>query len=167
MEKQDKLLQKILISTASGAAAAAFLAGKAGQAALGKAREWADNYRENREEINANFKAQAEDLKAQTLDKFSEVKEKLDQGDFKTDDLVKTVKERATEAFEFSADAVNKVKQFVAEQQATGDIIDGEIVVEDETQAYADAAAEFSDSSEEKVTEEDIIIDIDFEDEPS
>lgn len=118
MVKKSSVLTSILLGVAGGAAAAAFLASKTGQAVKEKVVNFANDYKENHEEINADLVNKAQDLGKQATDRFAEVKTQLETGELTVEDLVKSGKERSVETFE-------QIKEKIAEQNlTTADILE-------------------------------------------
>lgn len=112
MVKKSSVLTSILLGVAGGAAAAAFLASKTGQAVKEKVVNFANDYKENHEEINADLVNKAQDLGKQATDRFTEVKTQLETGELTVEDLVKSGKEKSVETFE-------QIKEKIAEQNLT------------------------------------------------
>ncbi|MCK4025964.1 MULTISPECIES: YtxH domain-containing protein [Streptococcus] len=118
MVKKSSVLTSILLGVAGGAAAAAFLASKTGQAVKEKVVNFANDYKENHEEINADLVNKAQDLGKQATDRFAEVKTQLETGELTVEDLVKSGKEKSVETFE-------QIKEKIAEQNlTTADILE-------------------------------------------
>lgn len=118
MVKKSSVLTSILLGVAGGAAAAAFLASKTGQAVKEKVVNFANDYKENHEEINADLVNKAQDLSKQATDRFTEVKTQLETGELTVEDLVKSGKEKSVETFE-------QIKEKIAEQNlSTADILE-------------------------------------------
>ncbi len=63
-----------LLLGARGGAAARFLASKTGKTVKEKVVNFANDYKENHEEINADFVTKAQDLGKQATERFTEVK---------------------------------------------------------------------------------------------
>lgn len=118
MVKKSSVLTSILLGVAGGAAAAAFLASKTGQVVKEKVVNFANDYKENHEEINADLVNKAQDLGKQATDRFTEVKTQLETGELTVEDLVKSGKEKSVETFE-------QIKEKIAEQNlSTADILE-------------------------------------------
>ncbi|NQN48970.1 YtxH domain-containing protein [Streptococcus suis] len=118
MVKKSSVLTSILLGVAGGAAATAFLASKTGQAVKEKVVNFANDYKENHEEINADLVNKAQDLGKQATDRFAEVKTQLETGELTVEDLVKSGKEKSVETFE-------QIKEKIAEQNlTTADILE-------------------------------------------
>ncbi|MGQ7461536.1 YtxH domain-containing protein [Streptococcus suis] len=118
MVKKSNVLTSILLGVAGGAAAAAFLASKTGQAVKEKVVNFANDYKENHEEINADLVSKAQELGKQASDRFTEVKTQLETGELTVEDLVKSGKEKSVETFE-------QIKEKIAEQNlSTADILE-------------------------------------------
>ncbi|HFI0054074.1 TPA: YtxH domain-containing protein [Streptococcus suis] len=118
MVKKSNVLTSLLLGVAGGAAAAAFLASKTGQAVKEKVVNFANDYKENHEEINADLVNKAQDLSKQASDRFTEVKTQLETGELTVEDLVKSGKEKSVETFE-------QIKEKIAEQNlSTADILE-------------------------------------------
>ncbi|HFR3425170.1 TPA: YtxH domain-containing protein [Streptococcus suis] len=118
MVKKSSVLTSILLGVAGGAAAAAFLASKTGQAVKEKVVNFANDYKENHEEINADLVNKAQDLSKQASERFTEVKTQLETGELTVEDLVKSGKEKSVETFE-------QIKEKIAEQNlTTADILE-------------------------------------------
>lgn len=118
MVKKSSVLTSILLGVAGGAAAAAFLASKTGQAVKEKVVNFANDYKENHEEINADLVNKAQDLSKQASERFTEVKTQLETGELTVEDLVKSGKEKSVETFE-------QIKEKIAEQNlSTADILE-------------------------------------------
>lgn len=118
MVKKSSVLTSILLGVAGGAAAAAFLASKTGKSVKEKVVNFANDYKENHEEINADLVNKAQDLGKQATDRFTEVKTQLETGELTVEDLVKSGKEKSVETFE-------QIKEKIAEQNlSTADILE-------------------------------------------
>lgn len=118
MVKKSSVLTSLLLGVAGGAAAAAFLASKTGQAVKEKVVNFANDYKENHEEINADLVNKAQDLSKQASERFTEVKTQLETGELTVEDLVKSGKEKSVETFE-------QIKEKIAEQNlSTADILE-------------------------------------------
>lgn len=118
MVKKSSVLTSLLLGVAGGAAAAAFLATKTGKAVKEKVVNFANDYKENHEEINADLVNKAQDLGKQATDRFTEVKTQLETGELTVEDLVKSGKEKSVETFE-------QIKEKIAEQNlSTADILE-------------------------------------------
>lgn len=118
MVKKSSVLTSLLLGVAGGAAAAAFLATKTGKAVKEKVVNFANDYKENHEEINADLVNKAQDLSKQATNRFTEVKTQLETGELTVEDLVKSGKEKSVETFE-------QIKEKIAEQNlTTADILE-------------------------------------------
>ncbi|HFI0393467.1 TPA: YtxH domain-containing protein [Streptococcus suis] len=118
MVKKSNVLTSLLLGVAGGAAAAAFLASKTGQAVKEKVVNFANDYKEKHEEINADLINKAQDLSKQASERFTEVKTQLETGELTVEDLVKSGKEKSVETFE-------QIKEKIAEQNlSTADILE-------------------------------------------
>ncbi|HFI0214745.1 TPA: YtxH domain-containing protein [Streptococcus suis] len=118
MVKKSSVLTSLLLGVAGGAAAAAFLASKTGQVVKEKVVNFANDYKENHEEINADLVNKAQDLSKQASERFTEVKTQLETGELTVEDLVKSGKEKSVETFE-------QIKEKIAEQNlSTADILE-------------------------------------------
>lgn len=118
MVKKSSVLTSILLGVAGGAAAAAFLASKTGKSVKEKVVTFANDYKENHEEINADLVSKVQDLGKQATDRFTEVKTQLETGELTVEDLVKSGKEKSVETFE-------QIKEKIAEQNlSTADILE-------------------------------------------
>ncbi|HFI0716333.1 TPA: YtxH domain-containing protein [Streptococcus suis] len=118
MVKKSNVLTSLLLGVAGGAAAAAFLASKTGQAVKEKVVNFANDYKEKHEEINADLVSKAQDLGKQASERFTEVKTQLETGELTVEDLVKSGKEKSVETFE-------QIKEKIAEQNlSTADILE-------------------------------------------
>lgn len=100
VRKSSSVLTSLLLGAAGGAAAAAFLASKTGKVVKKKVVNFANDYKENHDEINADFVNKAQDLGKQASERFTEVKTQLETGELKVEDLVKSGKEKSLETFE-------------------------------------------------------------------
>ncbi|WP_105113612.1 YtxH domain-containing protein [Streptococcus suis] len=118
MVKKSSVLTSLLLGVAGGAAAAAFLASKTGQVVKEKVLNFANDYKEKHEEINADLVNKAQDLSKQASERFTEVKTQLETGELTVEDLVKSGKEKSVETFE-------QIKEKIAEQNlSTADILE-------------------------------------------
>ncbi|HFI0420295.1 TPA: YtxH domain-containing protein [Streptococcus suis] len=118
MVKKSNVLTSLLLGVAGGAAAAAFLASKTGQAVKEKVVNFANDYKENHEEINADLVSKAQNLGKQASERFTEVKTQLETGELTVEDLVKSGKEKSVETFE-------QIKEKIVEQNlSTADILE-------------------------------------------
>lgn len=118
MVKKSSVLTSLLLGVAGGAAAAAFLATKTGKAVKERVVNFANDYKENHEEINADLVNKAQDLGKQATDRFTEVKTQLETGELTVEDLFKSGKEKSVETFE-------QIKEKIAEQNlSTADILE-------------------------------------------
>ncbi|HFI0563707.1 TPA: YtxH domain-containing protein [Streptococcus suis] len=150
MVKKSSVLTSLLLGVAGGAAAAAFLATKTGKAVKEKVVNFANDYKENHEEINADLVNKAQDLGKQATDRFTEVKTQLETGELTVEDLVKSGKEKSVETFE-------QIKEKIAEQNlTTADILEA-IKAKTVKAPTVDVAEEVEDAV---VVSEDIEIDL-------
>ncbi|HFU3800890.1 TPA: YtxH domain-containing protein [Streptococcus suis] len=118
MVKKSSVLTSLLLGVAGGAAAAAFLASKTGKSVKEKVVNFANDYKEKHEEINADLVSKAQDLGKQASERFTEVKAQLETGELTVEDLVKSGKEKSVETFE-------QIKEKIAEQNlSTADILE-------------------------------------------
>ncbi|HFR3774039.1 TPA: YtxH domain-containing protein [Streptococcus suis] len=118
MVKKSSVLTSLLLGVAGGAAAAAFLASKTGKSVKEKVVNFANDYKEKHEEINADLVSKAQDLGKQASERFTEVKTQLETGELTVEDLVKSGKEKSVETFE-------QIKEKIAEQNlSTADILE-------------------------------------------
>ncbi len=118
MVKKSSVITSLLLGVAGGAAAAAFLATKTGKAVKERVVNFANDYKENHEEINADLVNKAQDLSKQATNRFTEVKTQLETGELTVEDLVKSGKEKSVETFE-------QIKEKIAEQNlSTADILE-------------------------------------------
>ncbi|MGT2951516.1 hypothetical protein BU202_10075 [Streptococcus cuniculi] len=155
MVKKSSIFTSILLGAAGGAAAAAFLATKTGQAVKKKVVNFAKDYQENHEEINAELIQKAQDLGQQAVDKYETVKGQLETGELTVDDLVQSGKEKAQLVKAQSLEKFEQIKEKIAEQQlSTGDLVES-IKEKARTLPHSAAAPE-----ELAVTTEDIEIDL-------
>lgn len=67
VRKSSSVLTSLLLGAAGGAAAAAFLASKTGKVVKKKVVNFANDYKENHDEINADFVNKAQDLENKHL----------------------------------------------------------------------------------------------------
>lgn len=124
MVRKSSVFTSILLGAAGGAAAAVFLASKTGKAVRERVVNFAKDYQENHEEINADLLHKAQDLKQQAVDKYQEVKEQFETGELTVDDLVQTGKEKAQIVKEQSLEKFEQIKEKIAEQNlTTGDLL--------------------------------------------
>ncbi|HFU4205222.1 TPA: YtxH domain-containing protein [Streptococcus suis] len=150
MVKKSSVLTSLLLGVAGGAAAAAFLATKTGKAVKERVVNFANDYKENHEEINADLLNKAQDLGKQATDRFTEVKTQLETGELTVEDLVKSGKEKSVETFE-------QIKEKIAEQNlTTADILEA-IKAKTVKAPTVDVAEEVEDAV---VVSEDIEIDL-------
>ncbi|MGT2714995.1 YtxH domain-containing protein [Streptococcus respiraculi] len=125
MVKKSSIFTSILLGAAGGAAAAAFLATKTGQAVKNKVVSFAKDYQENHEEINAELIQKAQDLGQQAVDTFDSVKGQLESGELTVDDLVQSGKEKAQLVKAQSLEKFEQIKEKIAEQNlTTGDLVE-------------------------------------------
>ncbi|HFR3691359.1 MULTISPECIES: YtxH domain-containing protein [Streptococcus] len=137
MVKKSSIVTSLLLGAAGGAAAAAFLATKTGKAVKDKVISFANDYKENHEEINADIVSKAQDLGKQATDKFTEVKSQLETGELTVEDLVQTGKEKSKDLFESI-----KSKTVHAPTVDEEDVEDAVIVSEDIEMDIADVVIE-------------------------
>ncbi|HFI0796637.1 TPA: YtxH domain-containing protein [Streptococcus suis] len=150
MVKKSSVLTSLLLGVAGGAAAAAFLATKTGKAVKERVVNFANDYKENHEEINADLVNKAQDLSKQATNRFTEVKTQLETGELTVEDLVKSGKEKSVETFE-------QIKEKIAEQNlSTADILEA-IKAKTVKAPTVDVAEEVEDAV---VVSEDIEIDL-------
>ena len=152
VRKSSSVLTSLLLGAAGGAAAAAFLASKTGKVVKKKVVNFANDYKENHDEINADFVNKAQDLGKQASERFTEVKTQLETGELRVEDLVKSGKEKSLETFE-------QIKEKIAEKNlSTADILDA-IKAKTAKAPTVDVTAD--DIEDAVVVSEDIEIDID------
>lgn len=155
MVKKSSIFTSILLGAAGGAAAAAFLATKTGQAVKQKVLNFAKDYQENHEEINAELIQKAQDLGQQAVDKFDSVKGQLESGELTVDDLVQSGKEKAQLVKAQSLEKFEQIKEKIAEQNLTTADLVGSIKEKAKALPSVEEVAE-----ELAVTAEDIEIDL-------
>ncbi|MDQ0222532.1 YtxH domain-containing protein [Streptococcus moroccensis] len=97
MSKSNKFFTTVLLGAAGGAAAAMFLASKSGKAVKQKVAEFLTDYQEDPDAKHSEWAERANDLKNQAVEKYSDVRHKFETGEITTDDIVETVKGKATE----------------------------------------------------------------------
>ncbi|WP_155973977.1 YtxH domain-containing protein [Streptococcus ruminantium] len=150
VRKSSSVWTSLLLGAAGGAAAAAFLATKSGKAVKEKVVNFANVYKENHEEINADLVSKAQDFGKQATERFAEVKTQLETGELTLEDLVKAGKDRTLET-------LGQLKEKITEQNlSTTDILEA---IKTKTKASAVDGA--GDIEEAIVVSEDIEIAID------
>ncbi|MER0122690.1 YtxH domain-containing protein [Streptococcus sp. ZJ93] len=155
MVKKSSIFTSILLGAAGGAAAAAFLATKTGQAVKKKVLDFTKDYQENHDEINAELIQKAQDLGQQAIDKYETVKDQLESGELTVDDLVQSGKEKAQLVKAQSLEKFEQIKEKIAEQNlTTADLV--ESIKEKATVLPKSSAVR----KEDVVTTEDIEIDL-------
>lgn len=97
MSKASKFLTTLVLGAAGGTAAAVFLASKTGKVLREKVTDYIKDYQQDPESKHAEWVDKAHDLKDQAVEKYSDVKNRFESGELTTDDIVKTVKEKAEE----------------------------------------------------------------------
>ena len=121
MVKKSSIFTSLLLGAAGGAAAAVFLASKTGKAIREKIVDFANDYKENPDDIHTEFVHKAQDLGKQASEKFTEVKSQLESGDLTVDDLVQTGKEKAKIVKEQSLEKFEEIKEKLAEQNISAE----------------------------------------------
>lgn len=116
MVKKSSIFTSILLGAAGGAAAAAFLATRTGQAVKKKVVNFAKDYQENHEEINAELIQKAQGLGQQAVDKYETVKEQFETGEITVDSLVQSGKEKAQFVKDQSLEKIGQLKDKIAEK---------------------------------------------------
>lgn len=120
MVKKSSVFTSILLGAAGGAAAAAFLATKTGQAVKKKVVNFAKDYQENHEEINAELIQKAQGLGQQAVDKYETVKGQFESGEITVDGLVQSGKEKAQVVKEQSLEKLSQLKDKIVEKNVSG-----------------------------------------------
>ncbi len=147
MSKSNKFFTTILLGAAGGAAAAVFLASKSGQVVKKRVLDFLKDYQEDPESKHTEWVDRANDLKNQAVEKYSDVRHKFETGELTADDIVETVKEKATELkdritqeefFTNLKEQVTKVKSDLTEavdeaEEGVTEEFDGESISEDIT----------------------------------
>ncbi|MBF0788238.1 MULTISPECIES: YtxH domain-containing protein [unclassified Streptococcus] len=155
MVKKSSIFTSVLLGAAGGAAAAVFLATKTGQAVKQKVVNFAKDYQDNHEEINAELIQKAQDLGQQAVDRYESVKGQLESGELTVDHLVQSGKEKAQFVKSQSLEKFEQIKEKIAEQNVTT----SDLVEAIKEKARAIPSAEVL-AEEAAVTTEDIEIDL-------
>ena len=166
MSKSNKFFTTILLGAAGGAAAAVFLASKSGKVVKEKVLHFMKDYQDDPESKHAEWVDKATDLKNQAFETYNDVRHKFETGELTADDIVMTVKDKATELkdrvtqedfFANLKDQVSKAKADFAdtvsgaEDDYSGESISEEITIDlNETDLLADDVV----ASESEVLEE-------------
>lgn len=138
MSKSNKLVTTVLLGAAGGAAAAVFLASKSGKAIKEKWCHFIKDYQDDPEAQHTKWADKVNDLKDQAVERYSDVRQKFETSQLHPDELVETVKDKATELkdrvsqddfFIHLKDQATKLKETIADS----DIVDGDFFSEDIT----------------------------------
>ncbi|MEY8461936.1 YtxH domain-containing protein [Streptococcus merionis] len=97
MSKSNKFFTTILLGAAGGAAAAVFLASKSGKVVKEKVLHFMKDYQDDPESKHTEWVDKATDLKNQAFETYNDVRHKFETGELTADDIVMTVKDKATE----------------------------------------------------------------------
>lgn len=155
MVKKSSIFTSILLGAAGGAVAAAFLATKTGQAVKQRVVNFANDYKGNHEEINAELIQRVQDLGQQAVGRYETVKDQLASGELTVDHFLQSGKEKAQFVKSQSLEKFEQIKEKIAEQNVTtGDLLES---IKEKTRALPstnDIVEEIS------VTTEDIEIDL-------
>lgn len=106
----SKLFKTLVISAASGSAAAYFLTTKKGKELRKNAEKFYGEYKENPEEYHQIAKDKASEYSNLAVDTFKDYKGKFESGELTTEDIVSAVKEKSGEVVDFANDFVNQAK---------------------------------------------------------
>lgn len=154
VRKSSSVWTSLLLGAAGGAAAAAFLATKTGKAVKEKVINVAKVYKENHEEINADWLSKAQNFSKQATERFAEVKTQLETGDLTLEDMVKSGKDRTLET-------LGQLKEKITDHRlSTTDILEA---IKTKTKASAvDGAEEIEDailvSEDIELTIDDVVV---------
>lgn len=119
MVKKSSIFTSILLGAAGGAAAAAFLATRTGEAVKKRVVNFAKDYPKNHEEINAELIQKVQDLSQQAVDKYESVKDQLESGELTVDHFVQSGKERVQLVKSQFLEKFEQIKEKIAEQNLT------------------------------------------------
>lgn len=154
VRKSSSVWTSLLLGAAGGAAAAAFLATKTGKAVKEKVINVAKVYKENHEEINADWLSKAQNFSKQATERFAEVKTQLETGELTLEDMVKSGKDRTLET-------LGQLKEKITDHRlSTTDILEA---IKTKTKASAvDGAEEIEDailvSEDIELTIDDVVV---------
>lgn len=125
MVKKSSIFTSILLGAAGGAAAAAFLATKTGRAVKQRVVNFANDYKGNHEEINAELIQRVQDLGQQAVGRYETVKDQLASGELTVDHFLQSGKEKAQFVKSQSLEKFEQIKEKIAEQNVTtGDLLE-------------------------------------------
>lgn len=160
MVKKSSVFTSILLGVAGGAAAAVFLASKTGKSVKEKVVKFANDYKENHDQINADLVHKAQDFGKQAVNKYGEVKEQLESGELTVDEMIQSGKEKVQTVKEHSLEKFEQIKEKIAESNLT---------TEDLLASIKEKAASFTQSDlevDEEETEVSEVIEIDLVESP-
>lgn len=134
MSKSSKFVTTVLLGVAGGAAAAVFLASKSGQVIKEKVTNYLKDYQEDPEAKQAEWADKANELKSQAVDKYTDVRQKFETGELTPEDIVETVKGKATEL----KDRVTQEDFFASLKEQASKLKEEVVVLEEEEFAEAE-----------------------------
>lgn len=111
----SKLLKNVIISVASGAAAAYFLSTEKGKKLQKKAAQAYEDYRENPAEYHQKAKDKATEYTDLAVDTFNDYRQKFESGELTADEFLETVKEKGKAAAGFASEKVSELTAKVSD----------------------------------------------------
>ena len=128
----SKLLKNVIISVASGAAAAYFLSTEKGKKLQKKATQAYEAYKENPADYHQKAKDKATEYTDLAVDTFNDYRQKFESGELTTDEFLETVKEKGKSMADFTSEKVSELTSKVSNTVKEAED------VKDETKAEVD-----------------------------
>ena len=111
----------IVLGAASGAAAAIFLSSEKGKEVRARVSNFIKEVQENPDEFKEQVCHSATDLKNQTVDTVTQVRDKVNNGEITKESILTSVKETTKEMLGYSQDKFQAIKEKIQEEHLTKD----------------------------------------------
>ena len=105
----------IVLGAASGAAAAIFLSSEKGKEVRARVSNFIKEVQENPDEFKEQVCHSATDLKNQTVDTVTQVRDKVNNGEITKESILTSVKETTKEMLDYSQDKFQALKEKIQE----------------------------------------------------
>ena len=111
----------IVLGAAAGAAAAIFLSSEKGKEVRARVSNFIKEVQENPDEFKEQVCHSAADLKNQTVDTVTQVRDKVNNGEITKESILTSVKETTKEMLDYSQDKFQAIKEKIQEEHLTKD----------------------------------------------
>ena len=118
-------LSTILLAGVAGAAAAVFLASPKGKEVTAKTIDFLNDLKEDPQAVKDQLVQSANEFSEQANQTFTNVKEKVENGQLNSDSIVGFVKEKSQEVSSYSQDRIAEIKELLNQENiSTADLLE-------------------------------------------